>query len=96
MKTLQEREAMTSNQTGGSVLEQIITEDDFSNEESCQWETCREPATHWLICPMCAAREFLCNAHAVMIQNAKVGEVVVFNCSCDHKVLRVKCSVEPK
>ena len=96
MKTLQEREAMTSNQTGGSVLEQIFTEDDFNSDESCQWETCREPATHWLICPMCAAREYLCNAHAVMIQNAKVGEVVVFNCSCDHKVLRVKCSVEPK
>ena len=87
---------MTSNQTGGLVLEHIFTEDDFNNEESCQWEICKDPATHWLICPVCSAREFLCNPHTVMIRNAKVGEVLVFNCSCNHKVLRTKCTIEPR
>ena len=87
---------MTNAQLDELILEQIHTEEDFAADEHCQWETCQDTATHNLICPVCSSKELLCTPHAVMIQNARIGEVLVFNCTCDHRVLRTKCSVEPK
>ena len=74
-----------------------LSQEDFSLEDLekiCEWQSCGAPAEYWLICPVCGAREYQCEEHSVMIQNAPVGPTVVFDRSCQHHVQQHKCKTE--
>lgn len=64
------------------------------HERTCEYGMCVEPAEFWLICPDCSAREVLCSPHAKMIDTATVGDVIIFDLSCNHFVLQRKCTTE--
>jgi len=64
-------------------------------DRPCEWETCNAPTAFWLICPVCSAREVQCEEHSMMICKAPIGEVVLFDRSCNHSVQQSQCSTEP-
>ena len=79
-----------------TFLEIVLQDQNLANKDRpCEWQTCRKPATYWLICPVCSAREVQCEEHSLMIQKAPLGEVVVFDRSCYHQVQQCQCSSEP-
>jgi len=83
-----------NNESNVGVLEQIFVREE-NNDKLCEWNDCREPATHWLVCPVCGAKELQCDEHSNMIRSAPVGVTVYFNITCKHVVMQVSCGVEP-
>jgi hypothetical protein len=79
-----------------TVLERVLEDHELgAQDRPCEWETCRKPAAFWLICPVCSAREVQCEEHSMMIRKAPIGEVVLFDRSCNHNVQQCQCLVEP-
>ena len=79
---------------GTTLLEPIFTREELSEDKKCEWTPCSVPATHWLVCPICSSKELQCDVHTAMVQRAPVGELVVFNVTCQHMVQQIECGVE--
>ena len=79
---------------GTTVLEPVILSEDTSEEKQCEWIPCPIPATYWLVCPICSAKELQCDVHTDMVRRAPAGELVVFNVTCQHMVQQIECGVE--
>jgi hypothetical protein len=79
---------------GTTLLEPVITMLETSEERKCEWNPCSIPATYWLICPLCSSKELQCDVHTALVQRAPVGEVVLFNVTCQHTVQQLECGVE--
>ena len=86
---------MQTNELDTTLLE--LTLEDFlldDKEQLCEWHSCGAPAEYWLICPVCGSKEYQCEEHSLMIQNAPVGPTVIFDRSCQHHVQQYKCKTE--
>ena len=81
--------------SGSTLLDPVVLNDENATERKCEWTNCDIEATHWLICPACGAKELQCTVHSNMIRNAKVDDTVIFNCTCNHTVLQLRCGIEP-
>lgn len=81
--------------TGTTVLEQVVVNNDQDDSPRCEWNDCKAKATHWLICPVCGAREYQCTPHSDGVKNAPIGNTILFNCTCQHTVLAASCGIEP-
>ena len=79
-----------------SLLESILEHEDLENKDRpCEWESCKKPAEFWLICPICSAHEVQCDEHSQMIRKAPIGETVIFDRSCNHRVQQRECLTKP-
>ena len=71
--------------------EELLVLIEQESEEVCEYDSCDDPRTHLLICPLCRASENLCEAHAIKAKTAPRGERVVFNRTCFHNVEMAIC-----
>jgi hypothetical protein len=79
---------------GATFLEPVVYLRDLSEDNICEWDPCPNPATYWLVCPICSSKELQCDNHTIMVQKAPIGETVMFNCTCLHTVQQMECGVE--
>jgi hypothetical protein len=79
---------------GTTLLEPIITIEELSEDKKCEWTPCFIPATYWLVCPICSSKELQCQLHTDMVKKAPIGELVLFNVTCQHMVQQIECGVE--
>ena len=81
--------------SGSTLLDPIVLNKENSDERRCEWLTCEAEATHWVICPVCGAKELQCTLHADVVRNAKIDDTLLFDRTCNHTVLQISCRVEP-
>jgi|GEM_PF-945971 len=61
----------------------------------CDYPQCDTKATHFLVCPICRMSENMCDPHTVLAHMAPKDEFVVFDKSCNHRVLMCECGKVP-
>ena len=80
-----------STQTENDLLESM----NIDLELVCDYPECDTFATHFLVCAECRASENMCGPHTVLAQMAPENEYVVFDKSCNHRVLMSACAKVP-
>lgn len=75
-----------------NIIEKVKEPERFlDGGECCEWENCEALAESLLICPVCGAKELECSPHSDMMRNAPMGEIVIFNVTCFHRVQQRRC-----
>ena len=78
-------------QTENDLLESM----NVDLELVCDYPECDTLATHFLVCAICRASENMCDPHTVLAHMAPADEYVVFDKSCNHRVLMADCPKVP-
>jgi hypothetical protein len=79
---------------GTTLLQPLIFLRETPVDKQCEWSGCSIPATYWIICPICSAKELQCDNHTLEVKRAPFGETLIFNCTCLHTVQQMDCAVE--